>query len=132
MVLHYFGKYRYTRLPFRAASTGHMFQKKIDELFSSMQKVFGIADDILIAGFSKQGRDHNKTLDKVLWICRQENLKLNKDKCLFACTSIPFFAKVISRKGVSQVKGKLKHSQICCHKIEKRTAVISRYVKLPN
>ena len=27
-----------------------MFQKKIDELFSDIPNVFGIADDILIAG----------------------------------------------------------------------------------
>ena len=30
-----------------------MFQKKIVELFNSMLNVFGIADDILIAGFDE-------------------------------------------------------------------------------
>ena len=29
-------------------------------------KYFGIADGILIAGFDKQDKDHNETLDKVL------------------------------------------------------------------
>ena len=58
--------------------------------------VFGIADDILIAGFDDMGRDHDATLISVLRICRQVNLKLNKDKCLFQCTCIPFFGKVIS------------------------------------
>ena len=28
------------------------------------------------------------------------NLKVNKDKCHFRCTSIPFFGKVVSRKGI--------------------------------
>ena len=60
-----------------------MFQKKIDELFSGMPNVFSIADDILIACFKEQGRHHYATLDKVLGICRQTNLKLNKAKCLF-------------------------------------------------
>ena len=63
------------------APVGDMFQKKIDELFSGMPNVFGIADDILIAGFNELGRDHDAILDKVLSICRQETLKLNEDKC---------------------------------------------------
>ena len=59
-----------------------MFQKKIDELFSGMQNVFSTADGIFIAGFNKQGKDHNETLDKVLRVCRKANMKLNKRMCL--------------------------------------------------
>ena len=70
---------------------GDMFLKKIDEIFSGMQNIFSIADDILIAGFNVQGKDHDATLDKVLRVCRQTNLKIKKDKPLFRCTSIPFF-----------------------------------------
>ena len=55
-----------------------------------------VADDILIAGFSKMGRHHDAILDKGLRICRHVNLKLNKDKCLFWCTNIPFFRELIS------------------------------------
>ena len=70
-----------------------MSQKKIDESFSGMPNVCITADDIFIAGFDKHARDHNATLDRVLSICRQENLRHNKDKGLFRCTSIPFFVK---------------------------------------
>ena len=63
-----------------------MFHRKIYKLFKGLPSVFGIADDILIAGFN----------GKVLRICRQANLKLNKDMHLFRGTSIPFFSKVIS------------------------------------
>ena len=59
-----------------------MFQKKTDELFSGMPNVLGIADDILIAGFDKQGKDNDEPLDKVFDVCRQTSLKLNKSKCL--------------------------------------------------
>ena len=45
-----------------------MFQKKIDELFSFMLNVFGIADDILIADFDEQGREHNEVLEKVIHV----------------------------------------------------------------
>ena len=75
---------------------GNMFQKKIDELFSTMPNVFSIAGDLLIAGSDEQGRDHNEMLEKVRWICRQSNQELNKDIVLFRCTSIHFFSEIIS------------------------------------
>ena len=90
-----FGRYRCIRLPFGVAPVGNIFQKKIDVIFT-MPNVFHISDDILIAGFDKQSKDHGETLNKVLRICRQANLKLNKDDCLFRCTGIPFFGKIIS------------------------------------
>ena len=48
-----FGRYRYKRLPFRAALAGDMFQHKIDEIFNDMLNVFGIADNILVIGYDK-------------------------------------------------------------------------------
>ena len=42
-----FNRYQYVRL------AGDMFQKKVDALYSGMPNVFGIADEILIAGFDE-------------------------------------------------------------------------------
>ena len=78
-----------------------MFQKNVDELFSSMSNTFGIADDILNADFEKLGKDHNETLEKMLQVCQQINLKLKQDKYLFMCISIPFFHEIISLQGVN-------------------------------
>ena len=64
-----------------------------------MPNVFGIADDILVIGYADDGRDCDETVYKVLQRCREVNLNLNKDKCHFRCTSIPFFGEVISRNG---------------------------------
>ena len=44
--------------------------------------------------------DHKEAAYKVLKCCQDVNLKLNKDKCHFRCTSIPFFGEVMSREGV--------------------------------
>ena len=85
----------------KLAPVDDVFQKKTDELFSGMPNIFGIADNTLIAGFDEPGTDHNATLDKVLRICRQGNMKLNNDKCLFRCISILFFGEVISQQSVS-------------------------------
>ena len=43
-----FGRYRYKCLLIGAALAGDIFQHKIDEIFSDMPSVFGIADDILV------------------------------------------------------------------------------------
>ena len=83
------------------APLGDMFQRKKDKQFQGLPDMFGIAGDILIAGFNDMGRDHDATLDTLLRICRHTNVKLYKDKCLFMCTSIPFFDEIISMSGVS-------------------------------
>ena len=59
-----------------------MFQRKPDKLFQGLLNIFGTADDVLIVGFDDMGGD------KVLKICRQASIKLNKGKYLFWCTSI--------------------------------------------
>ena len=64
---------------------------KLMEIFNDIPKVFGIADDILVIGYNKDGTDHDRAVYKVLKCCQDVNLKLNKDKCHFRCTSIPFF-----------------------------------------
>ena len=63
-----------------------------------MPNIFGIADDILVIGYDKDGADHDATVHKVLRQCKVVNLKLNKDKCHFRCMSIPFFGEEILRE----------------------------------
>ena len=95
-----FARYRYKQLPFGAAPEGDMFQCKIDEISNDMPNVFGIADDILVIGYDKDGADHDEAVYKVLKQCQDVNLKLNKEKCHFRCMSIPFFGEVVSRQGI--------------------------------
>ena len=90
-----FGRYRYIRLPFGVAPHSDMFQRKIDKLLNELPLISGVADDILIAGF-ELGRKYDETVDKVLKTLWKANLKLNKDKCCFRCTSILFSGEVTS------------------------------------
>ena len=57
-------------------------------------------DDILVVGYDGDVKDHDETGWQVLQICRNINLKLNKDKCHFRCTSVPFLGEVIFGLGV--------------------------------
>ena len=95
-----FGRYHYKCLLFGTAPAGNMFQRKIDEIFNDIPNVFGIANDILVIGYDKDGADHDKAVYSVLEQCQDVNLKLNKDKFHFRCTSIPFFGEVVSRKSI--------------------------------
>ena len=77
-----------------------MFQHKIDKIFNNMPNVFGIADDILVIGYDKDGTDHDEAVYKVLKWCQDVNLNLNKEICHFRCMSIPYFGEVVSRQGI--------------------------------
>ena len=85
-----FDRYRFTRLLFGVALVGDMFQQKHDEIFKVLPNIFGTAD-ILIVGYDSDDRNHNMTLRKVMQICLQENLKVDKNKCHFRSTIIPFW-----------------------------------------
>ena len=101
-------KVQIQQLTFGSAEKDNMFQRKIDAIFKEMPNVFEIVDDILVAGYEDDGRDHDKTVQRVLQRCRQVNSKLNKDKCHFRCTSVPFFGEVISQNGVQPDPQKIK------------------------
>ena len=103
-----FGRYRYKQLLFRAVPVGNMFQHTIDEIFSDVLNILGITNDILVIGYNDNGTDHNAMVYKVIQRCEEVNLKLNKEKCHFRCTSIPFFGEVISRKEVQPDPQKIK------------------------
>ena len=77
-------------------------------IFNDMPNVFGITDDTVVVGYEDDGRDHDDTVQKVLQRCRKVNLKLNKDKCHFRLTSVPFVGEVISRHGVQSDPQKIK------------------------
>ena len=65
----HFGRYRYKQLLFRAVPVGDMFQYKIDEIFSDMPNVFGIANDILVIRYDDIAAYHDAAVHKVLQKC---------------------------------------------------------------
>ena len=85
-----------------------MFQRKLHKIYKDLLNVFGIGDDIYFLQYDIDGKYHDITLQKVLQICRQVNLKLNKDKCHFIFRSVPFFSQAISRHAVRLNPQKLK------------------------
>ena len=83
-----------------------MYQRKIDEIPKGLPNVLNTADDILTVAYDADGSNHKRTLRQVmqicyhtLYICRYAIIHfiLNKNKCNFRCTKIPFFGDVVSR-----------------------------------
>ena len=71
------GRYRYKSLQFGAAPADNMFQRKTDVIIKDLPSVFCIVDDILVAGYISDRKDHEETVQRVLQTCRQVNLMLN-------------------------------------------------------
>ena len=44
----------------------NILQRKIHNFLNDIPNVFGIADDILIACFNADGRDHGESLEQIL------------------------------------------------------------------
>ena len=84
-----------------------MFQRKINEIFKGLSNIFDIDNDIAIVGFDADNRNHNRSKKEVMQICHKENFKLNKNKCYFKCTKIPFSEEVMSTEEIQQNLKKL-------------------------
>ena len=121
-----FGRYCYKHLPFEVVPAGNMYQRKINKIFNDIPIVFGIADDILVIGYDKDGAHHDKVVYNVLSWCWDVNLKLNKDKCHFRCTSILFFGEVVSRQKVQLDPQKVKTLTKMPAPKKKGTAILFR------
>ena len=62
--------------------------------------MFSTADDILVVGSDSNGKDHDKTLCRVIQTYRKGSLKLKKHKCFFRYTSLPFFSEIIFKQSI--------------------------------
>ena len=110
-----YGMYRYVRLPFGAAPTGHMFQCKMNKIFKDMTNFLAIVGNILVIIYHGNGHDISMTLQWVLQICITENLKHNKDKCHFWCMLVPILGEDIP--WCATRPSNCMHVQKCHHKI---------------
>ena len=88
-------------------------QWKIDEIFKDWPNLFGIANDILVLGHDSDGRNHDNTSQKLLQICKQGNLKPNKEKFCFRCTAVSFLERWYPSMEWDLTHKRWKHLQRC-------------------
>ena len=87
------GRYRFLRLPFGIKPSPEVYHRTIVELFHDIEGVETYIDDILIHAATEE--EHDDRLRSVLQRCREENLRLNKDKCVIKTQELKYMGHVI-------------------------------------
>ena len=80
------GIFRYLRLVFGVSSALEHFQFLLSQLFVGEKGIVVIFDDILIHGANQ--KEHDRALTIFFEIMHENNLTLNKGKCMFNQTEI--------------------------------------------
>ena len=93
------GLFRYKHLIYGVNSAAEIFQKTLGQLLQGLPGVMNVSDDIRVYGKSKE--DHDRNLEAVVKRLEEKGLEINREKCLFEVTSLPFFGFVFGSEGVS-------------------------------
>ena len=102
-----FGTFSFRKIPFGLCNALEDFQRCMMGIFSDMiEKIIKIfMDDFSIFGDSYEGCLEN--LRRVLEICEEKNLVLNREKCHFMVTQWIVLGHVVSKEGIEVDKAKV-------------------------
>ena len=93
-----YGRYKWKRMPFGISIAPEEFQRRLSTALEGLEGVSVVADDILIYG--KDRAQHDENLRKFLKRASKCELKLNKKKCRFHMTELPYIGHVLTSEGV--------------------------------
>ena len=93
-------------MPFGLISAQDELQRRIEEALEGIPGFSVIVDDIIISG--KTTEEHDANVRSALIRAREKGVKLNLQKCIFKCDSIPYFGHVISENGIHPVPQKVR------------------------
>ncbi|KMQ88105.1 enzymatic polyprotein endonuclease reverse [Lasius niger] len=102
-----YGHYEFNRMPFGLKNAPATFQRLMNSVLTGIQglRCLVYLDDIVIYGSSLE--DHNKRLTEVLRRLRENNLKLQPDKCEFLRKEVIYLGHIISENGIMTDPSKL-------------------------
>ena len=93
-----FGLYEFLRMPFGLKNAGQSFQRLMDNCLQGLSGIFVYLDDILVASRSKE--EHNQHLRAVLERLDVHGLVINREKCVFAATSVDYLGHHVTGEGI--------------------------------
>ncbi|XP_036340634.1 uncharacterized protein LOC118750003 [Rhagoletis pomonella] len=95
-----FGMYIFTRMPFGLRNAPATFQRLIDRLKVSLGKIVLVAylDDIILC--SKNFKEHLEELSRLFERLQKFGLKVNKEKCRFACHEVKYLGHILTPDGI--------------------------------
>lgn len=96
-----FGTFRYLRMPFGLKNAPGTFQRLIDQFRRGLSEVLILAylDDIIV--LSSTFDEHIKDLTLVFDRLKLFKLRVNREKCVFACSSVKYLGHLITPEGIS-------------------------------
>ena len=100
-----FGRFRYRRVPFGISSAPEVFTKVMTSLLSGLNNVMAYVDDVIL--WAETIQEHDKLLTEVLQRIDDAGLALNREKCIFASSSVEFLGYEWSTEGIRPSKAKL-------------------------
>lgn len=103
------GLFRYKRLMFGISCAPEMFQKVLEKLLLGCEGTANFIDDIIIYGSDE--KEHNRRLNKVLQVLKDNNVLLNEDKCIFKTNKIEFLGHELTAEGIKPLDKYIKAIQ---------------------
>ena len=100
-----FGRFKFNRLPFGIKVSQDVFQRKLDKAYQCIDKVCGIADDIITAGETLQ--EHDTAMVRMLEASRKNNISLNSEKLQFKQQKVNFYGHRLTDAGIQPSEDKL-------------------------
>lgn len=87
------------RLPFGLKLCSEIFQKRLHRALEGLPGARCIADYVIIWGRS-DGEEHDTRVHQFLTCCCDTGISLNKEKCRFGLTEIPYMGHVVSNESL--------------------------------
>lgn len=94
------GFYEFNRMPQGVTNAPRTFQRIMERCMAdiNLREVLVFIDDIIV--FSKDLKEHEESLVRVLNWLKEYGLKLAPEKCVFAQTSVNYLGHIVSDQGV--------------------------------
>ena len=100
-----FGLFVFPKTPFGLKNAGQDFQRLMDEIFGDLPYAFVYIDDILVASTSHE--EHLQHLDNIFKIMHENDLVINKKKCVLGVPALDFLGYHVDKDGIAPLPEKV-------------------------
>ena len=90
---------------FGISSAPELYQHTIQQVLEGCGGAYNIHDDIIIHG--RTVKEHDVGLRKTFERIQEKGLTLNRDKCAFSTSKLPFMAYLLSNQGIGRTQSRV-------------------------